>query len=350
MKDFLKMKSNAKTAIIKEYSKEELESYHEKKISFTEKIESDYVLVIQAYFKQVQDKIEGSLKSYRKKAAKYNLDDEEEAKIMAEISVPFIQDTILKESALAYAFVGIPDQRLDDQDKIVRRFLKEEVLRLGKSTSETTRNDVTDIIKKWNEDGGDIAQLRGMLGEYFGDPSRAAGFAQETVYEEVGAVSKKWITAIDERVCQFCSEMDGQTTGISDNYWDKGEEMAGSEGGTLSFDFDNVSTPPLHPSCRCDLIPIFNEAKSMPAFKKHNQKRLEESKKAFDNMKASEKIEKAKKELEEKESAISKKELEIEELKKSLEQQTKKEIKKYEELKEKLEVKIKEVEDLKDSI
>ena len=146
MKDFLKMKSNAKTAIIKEYSKEELESYHEKKISFTEKIESDYVLVIQAYFKQVQEKIEGSLKSYRKKAAKYNLDDEEEAKIMAEISVPFIQDTILKESALAYAFVGIPDQRLDDQDKIVRRFLKEEVLRLGKSTSETTRNDVTDII------------------------------------------------------------------------------------------------------------------------------------------------------------------------------------------------------------
>lgn len=287
---------------------------------------------------------------------------------MAEISVPFIQDTILKESALAYAFVGIPDQRLDDQDKIVRRFLKEEVLRLGKSTSETTRNDVTDIIKKWNEDGGDIAQLRGMLGEYFGDPSRAeliartevsraAGFAQETVYEEVGAVSKKWITAIDERVCQFCSEMDGKTTGISDNYWDKGEEMAGSEGGTLSFDFDNVSTPPLHPSCRCDLIPIFNEAKSMPAFKKHNQKRLEESKKAFDNLKASEEIEKAKKELEEKESAISKKELEIEELKKSLEKQshdaekkTKKEIKKYEELKEKLEVKIKEVEDLKDSI
>lgn len=285
MKDFLKMKSNAKTAIIKEYSKEELESYHEKKISFTEKIESDYVLVIQAYFKQVQEKIEGSFKSYRKKAAKYNLDDEEEAKIMAEISVPFIQDTILKESALAYAFVGIPDQRLDDQDKIVRRFLKEEVLRLGKSTSETTRNDVTDIIKKWNEEGGDIAQLRGMLGEYFGDPSRAeliartevsraAGFAQETVYEEVGAVSKKWITAIDERVCQFCSEMDGQTTGISDNYWDKGEEMAGSEGGTLSFDFDNVSTPPLHPNCRCDLVPVFGDEKSITAYKKKNAKEV----------------------------------------------------------------------------
>lgn len=366
MKDFLKQKSNR--VLKKQYTTLEMEDYHEKKISFTQKIESDYVLVLQAYFKQVEDKIVGSLKSYKKKAAKYNLDDDEEAKVMAEISVPFIEDTILKESALAYAFVGVPDQRLDDQDKIVRRFIKDRTLKLGKSTAETTRNDVNDIIAKWNEENGDTALLRGMLRDYFGDTyraemiartevSRAAGFAQESVYEEVGATSKQWITAIDERVCEFCSEMDGKTTGVTENYWDKGEEVAGAAGGVLPIGFDDISSPPLHPSCRCDLIPIFTESKGMTSFKKLNQNRLEESKKASDNLRASEEIEKAKKELEENKAAISKKEAEIEELKKSLDKQsqeaekkTKKEIKKYEALQEELETKIKEVEDLKDSI
>lgn len=283
MKDFLKQKSNR--VVKKQFTTLEMEDYHEKKISFTQKIESDYVLVLQTYFKQVEEKIVGSFKSYKKKAAKYTLDDDEEAQIMSEISVPFLEDTILKESALAYAFVGIPDQRLDDQDKIVRRFIKDRTLKLGKSTSETTRNDVNDIIAKWNEEEGDIAGLRGMLGEYFGDTSRAeliartevsraAGFAQETVYEEVGATGKQWITAIDERVCEFCSEMDGKTTGVTDNYWDKGEEVAGAAGGVLPIGFDDVSSPPLHPSCRCDLIPIFSDAKSMVAFKKKNLKEV----------------------------------------------------------------------------
>ena len=285
MKDMLRLKSNAKTAIVKEYSKEELEDFHTKKISFTEKIEADYVKVLMSYFKQVQETIEGGLKSYKKKAASYNLDDDEEAEIMAEISVPFIEDTIVKESALAYAFVGIPDQRLSDQDKLVRRFINGRMVKLGKSTAETTRNDVNQIILTWNEEEGDIALLKQMLGDYFGDPkraeliartevSRAAGFAQETVYDDVGATGKQWVTAIDERVCEFCGEMDGKITGITDNYWDKGDEVAGSAGGLLTIGLDDVSSPPLHPACRCDLIPIFVEGKNLADFKKKNAKEV----------------------------------------------------------------------------
>lgn len=367
MKDFLKQKSNR--VLKKQYTTLEMEDYHEKKISFTQKIESDYVLVLQTYFKEVEEKIVGSFKSYKKKAVKYNLDDDEEAEIMAEISIPFLEDTIVKESALAYAFVGVPDQRIDDQDKLVRRFIKDRTVKLGKSTSETTRNDVNDIIAKWNEEEGDIAGLRGMLGEYFGDTaraqmiartevSRAAGFAQETVYEEVGATGKQWITAVDERVCEFCSEMDGKTTGITDNYWDKGDEVAGAAGGILPIGLDDVSSPPLHPSCRCDLIPIFSEKeKNMVAFKKENQKKLEVSKKLSENEKVSKELEEKKSELEEKMALIQSKEAEINALKSSLETQgkenektTKKEIKKYEALRKDLEKKIKEVEEIKDSI
>lgn len=369
MKDFLKMKSNLKTVSKKDFTAEEKEEFHTKKISFTEKIEADYVKVIMAYFKQVEESVLGTVKTYKKKAVSYNLDDDEEAEIMAEISIPFIEETIVKESALAFALVGIPDQRLDDQDKLVRRFISSRMLKLGKSTSKTTRNDVQGIIDRWNEEKGDIPLLKQMLSEYFLDPSRAeliartevsraSGFAQETVYEEVGAVAKQWVTAIDERVCEFCGEMDGKVTGITDNYWEKGDEVSGQAGGILPIGLDDVSSPPLHPACRCDLIPIFSEKeKNMVAFKKENQKKIEVSKKLSENEKVSKELEEKKSELEEKMALIQSKEAEINALKSSLETQgkenektTKKEIKKYEALRKDLEKKIKEVEEIKDSI
>jgi len=368
MKDYLKMKSNMKTASKKDYTDAEKEDFHTKKISFTEKIEADYVKVLMAYFKQVEESVLGTIKTYKKKAVSYNLDDDEEAEIMAEISIPFIEETIVKESALAFALVGIPDQRLDDQDKLVRRFISSRMLKLGKSTSKTTRNDVQGIIDRWNEEKGDIPLLKQMLSEYFLDPSRAeliartevsraSGFAQETVYEEVGAVGKQWSTAIDERVCEFCGEMDGKIVGVTENYWEKGDEVAGEAGGILPIGLDDVSSPPLHPACRCDLIPIFADTKNMVAFKKENQKKLEVSKKLSENEKVSQELETKKKELEEKMALIESKEAEIYALKTSFENQgkenekaTKEEIKKYRQLKKELEKKIKEVEEIKDSI
>lgn len=170
-------------------------------------------------------------------------------------------------------------------------------------------------------------------------------------------MSKKWITAIDERVCQFCADMDGQTVGVSEKYWEKGDEMAGSEGGTLSFGFDDVSSPPLHPSCRCDLIPIFSDEKSILSFKKKNKKNIDSIRNIAETKKVASELEDREKEIEKHRVAIEEKEKEIEAMKVTLENQnqesekkTKRELKKYELLQKELEEKIKEVEELKDSI
>lgn len=281
MKDFLNMSRKAK----KEYSEEDLKDYHTKKISFTEKIEADYVKAIMGFFQKAQDEIVGSFKSYNTKAIDYNLDDEEQAKAMAELSIPFIEDALIKESALAYAFMGLATQRLDPQDKLVRKFIASRTLKLGKSTAATTREDVKSIIKKWNEEEKDLPTLKTMLKEYFSDSkradmiartevSRATGFAQETVYEEVGAVGKQWITAQDERLCEFCAEMDEVTASITESFFEKGSELAGASGNILTLDYEDVSSPPLHPSCRCDLIPIFVEQRSVVHFRKKNLKKV----------------------------------------------------------------------------
>lgn len=53
--------------------------------------------------------------------------------------------------------------------------------------------------------------------------------------------------------CESCLAMDGEIVDVEEDYFAKGEEWGG-----LSFDYENVSHPPLHPSCRCCIVPIIS--------------------------------------------------------------------------------------------
>ncbi|GAJ12411.1 unnamed protein product, partial [marine sediment metagenome] len=58
-------------------------------------------------------------------------------------------------------------------------------------------------------------------------------------YDQSGVVEKKeWYCAIDERTCEECSAMHGEVVKLHDNF----------SGG--------VDAPPLHPDCRCTILPV----------------------------------------------------------------------------------------------
>ena len=325
LKDILR---EEKKVARKEYSNDEKSEFHNKKIEMTDTIENNYKVTLRKYFKELSVRIIDQIKSY-KKALKVTIDKKKEQEIMMEISIPFIEEAVVKESELAYALLNLSGNVIDPQDKLVQEFLQARALKLGESTSQTTVDDVDSILKNWSENEGTSADLKSILKDYFDssekdrvdmiartEVSRAVGFAQETVYQEVGAEGKQWITAEDEKVCEFCAEMDGKTTGVSDNFWDQGDSMMGSKGGSLDLGFDDVSSPPLHPDCRCDLIPIFVEGKNMDDFKNKNKEKADRIAKTEEREKE---IEEKKNQIDlqelkliEKEQKISKKEKEIE--------------------------------------
>lgn len=89
---------------------------------------------------------------------------------------------------------------------------------------------------------------------------RASGFAHEEAWTQSGVVEgKEWFTAKDERVCEFCGPMDGGTRFLGQEFFDKDTTYVGDKGGTLTFGFDSVETPPLHVNCRCALLPILKD-------------------------------------------------------------------------------------------
>ena len=178
------------------------------------------------------------------------------------MSKPYLQIAFIKESDLAYSLLGFSEETFKPTDSVVREFLSERTLKLGESTTETTRNDIERILNNWGkEEDARWVDLKNNVNEYFEgaessrsemiartEISNATGTAQEEVYKDVGAVGKQWITASDERVCEECAELDGVVVEIEGNFAEN--------------DFGDVGSQPLHPSCRCDIIPTFAEERS----------------------------------------------------------------------------------------
>ncbi len=259
MKDILE---SEKPNIRKEFDKGELIKYHDDKIMFLDHLERDYKEDLHKNFRRQKRKLLEQLKG--KSISKSNsinltLDEEEEVEMMMKISSPHLLEAIKKESQLAYAILGLQDT-LGSQDEIVNNFIKKRTLKLGKGSTQTTQEAVDRIVRDWTEKGGSWTELRSELSNYFDDTARAdviartelakaTGFAQQEVYQEAGAVAKKWITAQDEMVCEGCAEMDGQIVDIMDNYFDKGDSLVTADGKEFNFEFDAVENAELHPNC-----------------------------------------------------------------------------------------------------
>lgn len=78
-------------------------------------------------------------------------------------------------------------------------------------------------------------------------------------YIQSGVVEKKqWLSAEDSRSCDFCPRMNGKTISIEATYFNKGDKFAVGEK-ELIFVYEDVGHPPLHPSCRCTIVPIIEE-------------------------------------------------------------------------------------------
>lgn len=126
-------------------------------------------------------------------------------------------------------------------------------------------------------EGESIPKLRKRVIELYGDfsRSRAEMIARtETIWASNEGVEqawiqsrvvegKEWLTAMDDRVDIICIEMEGKTAPLGGNFFDLGDSLtvtgANDREITAHFDFEEIRHPPIHPNCRCTLIPIVVE-------------------------------------------------------------------------------------------
>lgn len=155
--------------------------------------------------------------------------------------------------------------------------LEASIGRMARSYTQTTLDLLIDTInnaiydgKSLDEISDEVSKVYGLTDEYRAERVArtevfsAANDASKDAYLESGVVkTMKWHTAEDERECEFCAPLNGKSIGVTESFFDKGDTVKGQEGGELPVDYETIENPPLHPQCRCYILPDVISIKSI---------------------------------------------------------------------------------------
>jgi len=209
--------------------------------------------------------------------AEWNRYNDELAKALKPLYFNVITTTGYSAMAeLAYNGLEVP--AFDPYKKDVQTWFNEKAAKVGGDVNAETEKQLRATLADGIANSETTFELRARIENTLGfastrradniartESARAQTYADISAWKQSGVVEgKQWYTAQDERVCPYCSDMDGLEIGLTRNYFNKGDKLevdyttnAGKETtGTLKFSYDSVKGAPLHASCRCVLIPI----------------------------------------------------------------------------------------------
>lgn len=230
--------------------------------------EGKYQANLKKYFHELRNRVLQNLpdtaKSYGQKDTRLSvLEPAEEVAVLVDILTPLQRElfeqqarTAQKELGLATDYVITPKT-----EEVLQKYN----MKLSKEVTKTTESAINQLIADANEQGLTIQSLTEQINRYFdyADETRAeriarsetirtSNAAMESAWKQSDIVEgKEWYTAEDERVCEYCSEMDGRTEDLGAAFFKKGDTFQG-----LSLDYRDITEPPLHTSCRCVLLPV----------------------------------------------------------------------------------------------
>jgi len=155
----------------------------------------------------------------------------------------------------------------------VQAFISNYSFKFASGLGATTKESLRGLVASGQAEGWSINKLRDELRGIYGgwDKTRAEMIARtETIrssnagavmsYQQAGIEQKQWFTAQDGRVCGFCDEMHNKIVGVSDNYWNLGDKMTvereDAKPISMTFTYEDVRHPPLHPNCRCTILAV----------------------------------------------------------------------------------------------
>jgi hypothetical protein len=156
----------------------------------------------------------------------------------------------------------------------VQEFIKHHTHKFSFAVNAETRDILRNSLADGLAAGETMADLRKRVTGVFADMSkyraervartesaRAMNAGVERAWKDTGLVgAKEWNGASD--MCEFCRAMDakfGPGTGgipLGGTFVNQGEGVAGVDGGNLGTNYGPIDYPPIHPNCRCDLIPV----------------------------------------------------------------------------------------------
>jgi HK97 family phage portal protein len=206
---------------------------------------------------------------------------------LANAMIPYIEESVRSGMALGTrtleaqigtrlpVSIGMSSDNLD-------KYVQQATTRLVSNSVNGIRSeftvDVRALLRNGLDEGLDNAQLAKTVQDWAaGEPDderttqwralrvarteamRGHQTAQLDAWTETGLVTgKQWILAPD--ACEFCEAAAAAygegSHAVDEPFFAKGSALEGADGGVFKLDYEDIYAPPLHPNCRCDLIPV----------------------------------------------------------------------------------------------
>lgn len=190
----------------------------------------------------------------------------EAVKKFGKVIVPVLLNTYETQGKVALEYAGSDeDFKVDDR---VSRHIADSTARMAKNYNEESLAILSQSLSEGVNAGESLGKLKKRVEAVYKDTKgyraeriartetlKASNQATNFAYKQTGYVKeKKWFT--NPNACEFCRAFNGKTVGLDDNFASKGETVEGDEGGTRTVDYEDVVNPPVHPNCRCTIIPV----------------------------------------------------------------------------------------------
>jgi len=222
--------------------------------------------------KQFDRQLEEILKYKKKKAVlpsqnrrAWELDIDREKAIWHRIFLPIIMDIVGTEGQIGLSSVtsGLYFSASD----AVRRFIDNSTMKFSWEVNRTTNKRIRKILndnpfdnevkigRKIRKEFEHMTPIRAKMiarTETF----KASNYAHEEGYRQSGVVeAKEWFTALDERVCPACYQLEGKKIGLGRVFIKRGGRQV-IDGTNYPANYESIKNPPRHPDCRCRIVPV----------------------------------------------------------------------------------------------
>lgn len=241
------------------FTNEVIQDYWQKQIhmvdviedKFEKKVEQFIVKIGDEFLKHLDEAVEE--KAFTKFVQKdYFSDNEDDLIVAAQLDFAPLLDTVATLAGNeANKLIGVQEPYIGIN---FRKQIRQNVERFTKSMLDTDKEHLVNIITHGLESGKSIPEIRSAIQADFDQYSkmqatritrtevlRASNQAALDAFKESGVVEgKQWLTAgaIDE-----CAQYEGKIESLDGSFYGSNDEFADGD-------------PPLHPNCRCVLLPV----------------------------------------------------------------------------------------------
>lgn len=175
------------------------------------------------------------------------------------------------QGALALLFAGDKDTEFR-MTASYEKLLRDSTKRMASRFNDETLKRLNETLAEGIQAGEALAKLQDRVESVYKyteafrsmrvartETLKASNNATEDAYKQTGYVTgKEWLVNPD--ACPQCEAFDGKTLDLGESFLKQGQSYSYTdtegEEQTVSNTYDDVDNPPLHPNCRCTIIPI----------------------------------------------------------------------------------------------